>query len=108
MTPEERIAAGLPVMYSPEEAVSLGILPGLTVNWLKRQAGRGAIPCTRLGRVIMFSAADLTEIARRGARKPQGDAPAAEVTPITKGQKAPAAGSRKLQPREPRSRRGAA
>jgi len=108
MTPEERIAAGLPVMYSPEEAVSLGILPGLTVNWLKRQAGREAIPCTRLGRVIMFSAGDLTEIARRGARKPQDGSPAAPVTPIAGKQKAVPSGGRKLQAREPRSRRGAA
>lgn len=101
-TPEELAAVGAPVLYSPEEAAA--ILPGKTAYWLKRNAGKEAIPHTRLGRTIMFSPADLSEIARTGARKPSA-APAA-VTPITGRRKAADDGT--LQPRVPRRKRGAA
>jgi hypothetical protein len=103
-TPEELAAVGAPVLYSPEEAEA--ILPGKTAHWLKRKAGKGEIPHTRLGRTIMFSPADLSEIARAGARKPQA-APAA-VTPIA-GRRKAAEGGKAIQASVPRRKqRGAA
>ena len=61
-------AHGIPVMRSPKEAAEF--FPGKTANWLKVQARKGAIPCTRLGRTIMFSEADLAAIALMGQQRP--------------------------------------
>jgi hypothetical protein len=106
-SPEELAAlaaSGAPVLYSPEEAEM--ILPGKTAYWLKNQARLRRIPCTRLGRTVLFTPADLNEIARDGARKPATEP--AGVVPISGGRKkAPVAG-RKLQARVPRKNRGAA
>jgi Helix-turn-helix domain len=101
-TAAELAAVGAPVLYTPEEAAPI---TGKSDYWLKRKAGKGEIPHTRLGRTVMFSPADLSEIARNGARKPQA-APAA-VTPIA-GRRKRAAGDRTLEARVPRRKRGAA
>lgn len=68
---------GVPVLYSPEQAAEW--FPKKTANWFKAQARIGAIPCTRLGRTIMFSDADLTEIARMGQQRPRPAALAARA-----------------------------
>ena len=59
----------VPRFYSPKEAA--GFFPGKTANWLKVQARKGGIPCTRMGRTIMFSDADLTDIGRMFQQKAQ-------------------------------------
>jgi hypothetical protein len=102
-TPEELAAVGAPVLYSPEEAAE--ILPGKSAYWLKRNAGKGTIPCTRLGRTVMFTPADLSEIARAGARKPQ--AASSAPVPIAGRRKAPE-GGRTLKARVPKRKQGAA
>ena len=107
LSPEELNAAGLPVLYSPEEVEELRLLPEVTANWLKRKAGLGLVPCTRLGRTIMFSAGDITEIACSGAQKPRDAAAAATVTPIAASRRKAPGGERKLRARPPR-KRGAA
>jgi hypothetical protein len=107
LSPEELNAAGLPVLYSPEEVEQLRLLPEVTANWLKRKAGLSLIPCTRLGRTVMFSADDITEIARSGAQRPKDVAAAATVTPIASGKRKAPGAEPKLRARPPR-KRGAA
>lgn len=55
-------------LYTPAEAAHR-----LTVkeSWLRRQAGRRAVPCTFLGKHLRFSDADLRDIVRNGRRTPQ-------------------------------------
>lgn len=48
-----------PVIYTPAEAAVVLAVPE---SWLRRQAGQRAIPCTRIGRHVRFSAADLHAI----------------------------------------------
>jgi len=58
-------------MYTPEEAAQiLGRDSGaLTANWFKEKARYGLIPCTRIGRAVLFTAEDLAEIARMGRQR---------------------------------------
>lgn len=100
-SPGELAAVGAPVLYSPEEAAA--ILPGKTAHWLKKKAREGKIPHARIGRTVMFTPADLTEIAREGARKPR-PAPGAVVL-ASRARRTQAQGGRVLQSRVPPRKR---
>lgn len=104
MTADAERPPGVPVLYSPEQAA--GWFPRKTANWLKAQARKGAIPCTRLGRTIMFSDADLAEIARMGQQRPKPTALTAR-TPRRK-QSAARSGEPVLRAKAPPRKRSAA
>jgi excisionase family DNA binding protein len=53
------------VLYTPAEAAELLAVPE---SWLRRKAGRRLIPCTKLGKHLRFSPADLAQIAQDGAQ----------------------------------------
>jgi hypothetical protein len=99
LSPEQRAAAGVPVLFTPEEAAQI---LRKSAYWLKRNAGQGTIPHTRIGRTISFTAADLAEITRNGARKPGTATAAAPAAPARVTRDAAVAA---LQPRVPRRRR---
>ena len=52
-----------PLLYTAEEAREL-LGKARSADWLKRKAGIGLIPCTRIGRTVMWSRADLEELIR--------------------------------------------
>jgi hypothetical protein len=109
LSPAELAAAGAPVLYTPEQAADImGDGSGaLTANWFREKARKELIPCTRVGRVIMFSPEDLAEIARAGQRRPQ---PRPALVPRTPARRkaAEGGGAPVLQVRTPRRKRSAA
>ncbi len=81
--------------YTPEEAANY--LKVVTAHWLKRKAGAGAIPHTRLGRKVVFTEAHLQAIlamfasgsvvtATRPQSKPTRKAQAPSPAPAAHGQ----------------------
>ena len=79
-TPAELAAVGAPILYSPDEAAEILDPSGkLTGYWLLRRARSGEFPHVKPGRSIVFSPADLAEIARslKKPGRPKGAAPAA-------------------------------
>ena len=53
-------------LYTPAQAAEL---LSIKESWLRRKAGRRAIPCTFIGRYLRFSAADLRAITEAGAQE---------------------------------------
>jgi excisionase family DNA binding protein len=53
------------VLYTPAEAAERLSMPE---SWLRRKAGQRLIPCTKLGKHLRFSPADLAQIAQDGAQ----------------------------------------
>lgn len=96
---------GTPVFRTPAQMAE--IFPGKMANWFKVQARSGAIPCTRLGRTIMFSEADLAEIARMSQQRPR-PAPLAGRTPRRKQAAASRDGEPVLKAKVPPRKRKAA
>lgn len=88
MTADAERPQGVPALYSPEQAAEW--FPRKTANWLKARARAGVIPCTRMGRTIMFSEADLAEIARMGQQRPKAVQISGRTPP--RKQAAPASG----------------
>jgi hypothetical protein len=54
-------------LYDAEQS---GDLLGKTAWWVKDQARRGLIPCTRVGRSVHMSAAQIREVRARGEVDP--------------------------------------
>lgn len=50
-----------PLLFTPAQAANK---LGVRESWLRRRAGQGTIPCTRLGKHLRFSDADLVQIIR--------------------------------------------
>lgn len=98
----ELIKAGAPVMYDPEQA---GPIVGHTANWMKIKARKNLIPCTRVGRKIMFTPQDLADLAAMGRQRPQMAAATSRAA-NRKGEAADAAKPR-LQARPPKRRAAA-
>ncbi|MCC3650763.1 helix-turn-helix domain-containing protein [Streptomyces sp. S07_1.15] len=65
--PESASGTGSParLLYTPEQAAELLQIPA---SWLRKKAAAGLIPCTRVGRHLRFSAADVETVIRDGAR----------------------------------------
>ena len=60
------------VLYTPREAA---LRLRVRESWLRRQAAARTVPCTRLGKHLRFSPADLTAILASGARPAVGRRP---------------------------------
>ncbi|WP_373287122.1 helix-turn-helix domain-containing protein [Wenjunlia tyrosinilytica] len=58
-------------LHTAEQA---SVLLQVPASWLRKKAAAGHIPCTKIGRHLRFSQADLTHIIRSGARSPQPNA----------------------------------
>ena len=56
-----------PLIFTPEEAA---LRVGKSAAWLKREAGKRAIPCTRLGRTVSFSEKNLRDLVDGGYCEP--------------------------------------
>ncbi|WTW93425.1 helix-turn-helix domain-containing protein [Streptomycetaceae bacterium NBC_01309] len=50
---------GRPLLLTPEEA---GALVRRSGGWMRRKAAAGEIPCTVLGRTVLFSDTDLDDL----------------------------------------------
>jgi len=86
-SPEELAAVGAPVHYTPAEAAAILDPSGKTTGyWLLKRARSGLFPCTRVGRSIVFSPANLAEIAR-GLNKPAAPRTIATAASRSKQQK---------------------
>ncbi|WP_374112684.1 helix-turn-helix domain-containing protein [Streptomyces sp. MNU89] len=53
------------LLHTPEQAAELLQIPA---SWLRKKAAAGLIPCTRVGRHLRFSTADVETVIRDGAR----------------------------------------
>ncbi|KNE83838.1 hypothetical protein ADZ36_02530 [Streptomyces fradiae] len=53
------------LLHTPEQAAELLQVPA---SWLRKKAAAGLIPCTRVGRHLRFSTADVETVIRNGAR----------------------------------------
>lgn len=53
------------MLYTPAQAAEM---LSVKESWLRRKAGRRAIPCTFVGKHLRFSLADLRGIAEGGAQ----------------------------------------
>ncbi|PGH46829.1 helix-turn-helix domain-containing protein [Streptomyces sp. Ru87] len=53
------------LLHTPEQAAGLLQVPA---SWLRKKAAAGLIPCTRVGRHLRFSTADVETVIRDGAR----------------------------------------
>lgn len=53
------------MLYTPAQAAEM---LSVKESWLRRKAGRRAIPCTFVGKHLRFSLADLRGIAEDGAQ----------------------------------------
>jgi excisionase family DNA binding protein len=53
------------VLYTPAQAAEM---LSVKESWLRRKAGRRAIPCTFIGKHLRFSLADLRGITEGGAQ----------------------------------------
>ncbi len=72
--------------YTPEEAAKY--LKVVTAHWLKRKAGAGAIPHTRLGRKVVFTEAHLQAILAMFASGKTATPISAQSKPATRKAKA--------------------
>lgn len=106
MTTQADRPPGVPVLYSPEQAAEW--FPKKTANWLRTQARNAAIPCTRMGRTIMFSEADLAEIARMSQQRPKPPATLTARTPRRRRTTAAGGGDPVLKAKVPPRKRKAA
>jgi excisionase family DNA binding protein len=88
---EQLVADQLP-LRTPAEAAQLLAVPE---SWMRRKAAARAIPCTFLGKHLLFSPADLAAIIAAAAQPPRTRPTASRIRPGTRS------GSR---PRSPRSR----
>jgi excisionase family DNA binding protein len=52
-------------LYTAEQAA---VLLQVSPSWLRKKASARTVPCTFIGRHLRFSATDLAEIVRAGAR----------------------------------------
>jgi hypothetical protein len=66
-----------PLVYTPAQAARM---VATTEAWLRRKAGQGRIPCTRIGKRLGFTRDDLTAIVDAG-RQPCGRRAAAPSRP---------------------------
>lgn len=64
-TSEHDASGARPLLRTPAQAAEM---LAVKESWLRRQAGRRAIPSTMLGKHLRFSDADLAAIAQRGHR----------------------------------------
>lgn len=55
------------LLHTPEQAAVLLQVPA---SWLRKKSAAGLIPCTRIGRHLRFSTADLDVLIHDGARPP--------------------------------------
>ncbi|WP_394816841.1 helix-turn-helix domain-containing protein [Streptomyces lonegramiae] len=55
------------LLHTPEQAAALLQVPA---SWLRKKAAAGCIPCTKVGRHLRFSEADLDAIIHSGSRGP--------------------------------------
>jgi excisionase family DNA binding protein len=55
------------LLHTPEQAAALLQVPA---SWLRKKAAAGRIPCTKVGRHLRFSQADLDAIIHSGSRGP--------------------------------------
>ncbi|UGQ13612.1 helix-turn-helix domain-containing protein [Yinghuangia sp. ASG 101] len=53
------VEPGRPLLLTPDEA---GALVRRSGNWMRRKATAGEIPCTVLGRTVLFSYTDLDDL----------------------------------------------
>jgi excisionase family DNA binding protein len=60
--------ARTPLLYTPTQAAEL---LAVRESWLRRMAGKRAIPCTFLGKHLRFSEHDLRRIVLSGAQETQ-------------------------------------
>jgi len=91
-----------PVSYDAEEA---GKILHRSANWMKTKARAGKIPFTRLGRQMVWTPQNLSEILRAGEQKPR---PAALAARPPARRRPSADGPAVLQARPQRQRKGAA
>jgi excisionase family DNA binding protein len=74
------------LLYTPAEGAQMLSVPE---SWLRRRAGEGDVPCTRVGRYLRFSRADLEAIAGGEGtgtpRTPPTPPPAASPPPLPSG-----------------------
>jgi hypothetical protein len=66
--------AGRPLLYTPAQAAPM---LAITEAWLRRKAGQRLIPCSRVGKRLLFSDADLQSIVAAAQQ------PASTETPRT-------------------------
>ncbi|HMG62276.1 MAG TPA: helix-turn-helix domain-containing protein [Streptosporangiaceae bacterium] len=84
--PAQLAAVGAPVLYTPDEAALILDPSGkLTGYWLLRRARSGEFPHMKPGRSIVFSPANLAEIAK-GLNVPARPRPPAAPAPRSRAQ----------------------
>lgn len=57
-----------PLTFTPEEAA---LKVKKSADWLKREAGKRTIPCTRIGRTVSFSEQNLRDLVDGGYCEPK-------------------------------------